>query len=312
MNTSVIICSHNPRKEALDRVLSALRNQTLPSVDWEILLIDNASATPISNNVDLDWHPNARIVQEKEVGLTKARIRGIRESRSNLLVFVDDDNVLAPDYLQKACDIANSFPMLGAFGGSCKGEFEVPPPPWIGPYLPGLVVQEIEGDHWSNAYEWSLACPYGAGMCVRRIVADEYIRRSQSNHLSLKLGRSGKQLLSGEDTDLAWTAIDLRMGTGRFGALRLTHLISRGRIEEDYIVRLNAGFAFSKIYLDALRGRNTIGPRPLWRDLIPLIRDCIKTSGIDRRVRIAMWKAGRQARRSLHGAGNSHRQIASG
>jgi glycosyltransferase involved in cell wall biosynthesis len=304
LKASVIICSHNPRTEALDRVLLGLRNQSLPILDWEFLLIDNASAKPLAEYIDLSWHPYGRIIKESALGLTQARLRGIAESRSNLLVFVDDDNVLSPDYLQQALHVAERFPMLGAFGGSCKGEFEVPPPPWIEPYLPGLVVQEIDRDYWSNAYEWSLACPYGAGMCVRRLVADEYVRRIQSNPLSRKLGRSGKQLLAGEDTDLAWTAIDLNFGTGRFCALRLTHLIPRGRTESDYIIRLNAGFAFSKIYLDALRGGKVDKPRPLWRDLLQLTRECLKTSGVDRRVRIAAWRARRNARQSLVDGGS--------
>jgi hypothetical protein len=35
------------------------------------------------------------------VVLTPARLRGIRESRADILVFGDDDNVLATDYLQR-------------------------------------------------------------------------------------------------------------------------------------------------------------------------------------------------------------------
>src|SRR5258708_24159047 len=50
---SVIICAHNPRPQYLRRVLEALRSQTLPKQEWELLLIDNLSSIPLMPNWDL-------------------------------------------------------------------------------------------------------------------------------------------------------------------------------------------------------------------------------------------------------------------
>ncbi|MDP2136577.1 MAG: glycosyltransferase, partial [Candidatus Didemnitutus sp.] len=94
---SVIICAHNPDQGRLQRVLDALRTQTMPGPDWELLLIDNASHPPLTGRLDLSWHPLARICVENQLGLTWARLRGKTESTAALLVYVDDDNVLAPD-----------------------------------------------------------------------------------------------------------------------------------------------------------------------------------------------------------------------
>src|ERR1039458_3938551 len=135
---SVIICTHNLNQDYLRRTLGGLKRQTLVNSRWELLLIDNASARPLSSEVDLTWHSNARHIREEELGLTPARLRGIRESSGELLVFVDDDNVLADNYLEVAIDVAAKHPHIGAFGGSVRGEFETPPPEWIGPYLSGL------------------------------------------------------------------------------------------------------------------------------------------------------------------------------
>ena len=90
---SVIICTHNPREGILNRVLDALKAQTLPRGRWELLLVDNASKVPLDSQWDLTWHAQARHIREEELGLTPARLRGIRESQGKLLVFVDDDNV---------------------------------------------------------------------------------------------------------------------------------------------------------------------------------------------------------------------------
>ena len=99
---SVIICTHNPRPNYLRRVLDALRRQTLPMDQWEVLIIDNASRGRLTAATwDLSWHPRARIVREEEIGLSVARMRGMKEAAADILVFVDDDNVLDPDYLMQ-------------------------------------------------------------------------------------------------------------------------------------------------------------------------------------------------------------------
>jgi glycosyltransferase involved in cell wall biosynthesis len=92
---SVIICTHNPRPHYLPQVLEALRNQTLPLDRWELLLVDNASKEPLTaSSSDISWHPYGRHVREEKVGLSSARLCGMREASSDLCVFVDDDNVL--------------------------------------------------------------------------------------------------------------------------------------------------------------------------------------------------------------------------
>ncbi len=72
-DVSVILCTHNPRADYLDRVLVGLRRQTLSFQHWELLLIDNASKESVADRFDIGWHPNGRHVREDELGLTEAR-----------------------------------------------------------------------------------------------------------------------------------------------------------------------------------------------------------------------------------------------
>ena len=53
------------------------------------------------------WHPLARIgIGRAETGrIASARIRAMQEFAGELLVFLDDDNVLEPDYLRKCSDL---------------------------------------------------------------------------------------------------------------------------------------------------------------------------------------------------------------
>src|SRR5690242_20640193 len=127
VDVSVIICTHNPRSQYLRRVLKALRNQTLPLNQWELLIIDNASHQPLTSAAwDVSWHPLTRIIREDELGLSVARRRGMRASSANVLVFVDDDNVLELNYLATTLQISQGWPLLGVWGSGCiRPEFEI-------------------------------------------------------------------------------------------------------------------------------------------------------------------------------------------
>ena len=120
--------------------------QTLPREQWEVLLVDNASKEPLADRCDLSWHPAGRHVREEALGLTPARLRGIREAMGGLIVFVDDDNVLAPDYLQEAVAIGSEYALLGAWGGRIQLQFETRPPEWTKPYWKLLAVREFEAE----------------------------------------------------------------------------------------------------------------------------------------------------------------------
>jgi glycosyltransferase involved in cell wall biosynthesis len=251
---SVITCSHNPRTDYLNQVLDALKGQTLDRLQWEYLLIDNASADQLESRVDLTWHPNARHIREGELGLTHARLRGIREAQGELLVFVDDDNVLASNYLAEAKRIDAEWPRLGAFGGQVTGAFDETPPAWTRKYWGRLVIREFEQDSWSNVPWLHETMPSGAGLCVRRSVATRYLEYHANGERRIIMDRAGDSLLSGGDTDLATTACDMGLGVGLFARLKVSHLIPPSRLSEDYLKKLVEGMAFSGIVLQSFRG----------------------------------------------------------
>lgn len=251
---SVITCTHNPKPAYLAQVLKALKAQTLPLTEWEFLLVDNASREALSTSADLKWHPLARHIREDELGLTSARLRGVREAKGELLVFVDDDNVLSPDYLMVANRYRVEKGWMGAFSGQCEAVFEEPPPAWTEPYRANLAIREVKQDRWSNLPNISETMPNGAGLCVRRDVAQFYLRLHETGKRPVKCDRVGKSLLSGGDNDLAACAADIGLGMGLFAALRLKHLISPDRLTEDYLLRLTEGIAYSGVMVHSFRG----------------------------------------------------------
>ncbi len=252
---SVIICTHNPRMDYLERVLVGLRGQSFPLLRWELLIVDNKSEEPLAGRLDLGWHPQARVVREEELGLTRARLRGIKESCGGLVVFVDDDNVLDADYLEVATDIASKHSNLGAWSGQVLPEFEIEPPQEILPFLGVLCIREITKDIWGNSLG-GLNLPFGAGMAVRRQVAQFYSTTIHSNPARLGLDRTGSNLASSGDLDLALTSIDLGLGAGLFAGLRLKHLIAKRRLSKEYVLKLIEDSSFGHAVFLKQRGMN--------------------------------------------------------
>jgi glycosyltransferase involved in cell wall biosynthesis len=250
---STVVCTHNPRPDYFSRCLDALRRQTLARPSWELIVVDNRSDEPLAKRVDLSWHAGARMVREETLGLTAARLRGIYESKGDLLVFVDDDNVLDVDFLASALHAMDERPFLGSWSGQCRPAFEQPPPEWTRRYWGNLVIREFDHDIWSNLPRLPESMPCGAGLCVRRKVALHYLELHESGKRSFQFDRNGNSLLSGGDNDLAACACDIGLGVGLIASLKLTHLISPERLTEDYLVRLTEGIFLSAVVLDHFR-----------------------------------------------------------
>ena len=270
---SVIICTHNPKPDYLDRVLGALAAQTLPAAQWELLLIDNASDERLALPSPLLWHPHARVIREDTLGLTAARLRGIRETDGDVLVYVDDDNLLAPDYLRTAVGLLEAHPFLGAIGpGLLEPEFAVEPPPRLEPYLASLALRSSRQALWSNNPTDRASVPWGAGLCVTRPVAQAYRQLVEQLDTDGLLDRRGQRLFGNGDVAFSWAAAHIGKGFGVFPQLRATHLIRAERLTPSYLLRLAHDSTFSNTVSDYLVLGITPGSASQrWKALILLL-----------------------------------------
>jgi GT2 family glycosyltransferase len=252
ISLTVVICTHNPRPDFLQRTLASLRDQALPFTHWDLLIIDNASTNDVLPSVDLAWHPNARVIREDRVGLTMARLRAIAETSSELLLFVDDDNELAPDYANTLLRLAGQHPSLGCFGaGRLEPEFEEEPADELRPYTYMLALRTVGRAQWSNIPTDGVI-PWGAGLAVRRPVAKAFAAATTTNAQRQQLGRTGESLHSGEDDEFSWIACDIGFGKGVFPELRITHLIAAKRVKREYLLAISEGHAYSEVILAEL------------------------------------------------------------
>jgi glycosyltransferase involved in cell wall biosynthesis len=269
---SVIICTHNPRPEYFRRTLEALRAQTLPKENWELLIVDNASKEQVEDTWDISWHPRGRHLRENELGLTPVRLRAIKEASGDLLVFLDDDNVVDSDYLERSVAISVQYPYLGVFGsGKLEPEFEIPPPSELVPLLPMLALRSVPSAIWSNNPKDHESIPWGAGLAVTRGVADHYLEIVKAMNVNSFLDRRGQQLFSGGDDLFSWASVGLKRGFGIFPELRVRHLISAGRLSRSYFLRLLHDHSFSHGVLRYLLSGARPRPPDLFRQMRMLL-----------------------------------------
>lgn len=295
---SVVLCTYNPAPSLIARALRALARQSLDPARCELIVVDNNSSPPLGEAwlSRLAMRP-VRVVREMRQGLTFARVGGINAARADLICFVDDDNELAVDYLANVLSIAAAEPALGVWGGICEGRLERPVGRFKRMWLPHLGVRDFGPEPLTGSGQaWGPHEPIGAGICVRRTVAEGYVTFVESGEAAGMLGRKGKALLSGEDSLLSRIAHILGLEVGYRPQLRLVHHITAGRLKLRYLARLMSGHGRSFVVLARIQGEQFDPPPPLGRKVLlkNFLHRC-RTNGPGHALGMLFWDRGYQA-----------------
>lgn len=314
MDLSVVMCTHNPRLDYLNETLHSLMAQTLPLDRWELLIIDNASQEPLESRCDLSWHPRARIVREENLGVMHARMRGLQEFQSDLIVYIDDDTPFCVTYLESVLRLATRYDWLGTFGASkITARYEKEPAPELEFYCGNLGLRNDNRDTFTNIPQITVACPFCAGMCIRRPVAEALIEKKRDSNGPV-FGRKGTSLFSGEDLEFSLMAADLGFAYGIFAELSVTHLIPARRVQPEYLLNLHEAMIHSNDLLRRVRAREkNEPPRASVKELAMMVSWALriaKSKGMTRRFEQrrarGLWKSLKDYRQIVRDSGNQH------
>ena len=203
---------------------------------------------------------------------------------SDLIIFVDDDNVLDRDYVSLAVEIAAGWPKLGTFGSArITPEFECEPAPYVAKILPCLALRNSDETRWASHPDWH-AMPWGAGLCVRRSVANAYRELDTTVAIS---DRKGSVLLSGGDVELSYVASSIGLGMGVFPELGIVHLIPKERVAKSYLLQIVTGTAISNALI-AYKWHGIPPSSPLTpRGALSVLKHMAFLSGIEREEYLA-------------------------
>lgn len=246
IKVSVVICTYNPKKEILNRVINSLKNQTFDTNCWELLIIDNNSSEQFSEWINFEGIHNATIIVEKKAGLTYARMAGFLNAIGELIILVDDDNVLNDDYIKRSYDFYMNNQQVGCFGGMSVPDFEAKPPSWFWETGISLGCQnwgnvQIVSNYNENEFqikEYPYYAPIGTGMVINKKSLEAYINYINKSD-SVITDRNGKSLSSGGDNEIVIFIIRSGWQIAYLPDLYITHLIPANRISFEYLCRMN-------------------------------------------------------------------------
>jgi glucosyl-dolichyl phosphate glucuronosyltransferase len=136
MRATVIIPTFG-RPAAIKDALRSLLAVDPRRLDTEILVVDNNSEPSLSQdlrNACAEAGDPVRYAAEPGFGQTAARHRGAREARGGVLIYVDDDVLVSPGWLEA---LLNAFedPRIGIAGGPSVPAFTGSVPPWLWDFL---------------------------------------------------------------------------------------------------------------------------------------------------------------------------------
>ncbi len=257
MKLDVSLCTHDPRREILDLAIRSLARQTVGPGVFRLVLVDNASTPPLGEEILAPLRRagvDATLTREEKPGLTQARLHAIHRTSAPWMLFVDDDNELADDFVEEGLAFIASRPDVGCFGGKLELPRTVNPPRWALPYLPYLGIKDAGEDVITGAaQDWGAWEPPGAGFWIRRDQLEAYRTRVEDDPRSLRLGRNGKHgLASCEDSLMARQGLKLGLLNAYNPRLSLRHHIDPSRLRLRYLLRLMGAYGSSHVLLDAM------------------------------------------------------------
>jgi glycosyltransferase involved in cell wall biosynthesis len=233
---SVVICTFNGAAR-IERVLTALAELDSGTAH-EIILVDNCSSDGVATAASAIWNRigqrsvEFKVIFEPTLGLSAARRAGARAATRDVVVFCDDDNLLAPNYLKIAASIMVD-ETIGAAGGATTPITGCEIPPLFFSYARAYAV----GVQALASGEIDVL--WGAGLVVRRKLL---LQLYDTPGFPILVGRRGSALTTGEDSEICHCVSLLGYRLWYDERLTLKHIVPSERIGETYVRRLIEGW----------------------------------------------------------------------
>lgn len=249
LGVSVVICCYNSAQR-IEGTLQALSKQKVPfDLSWEVVIINNNCSddtVEISKRIwrELGSPVQLNIYDENMPGVAAARVKGLRCSKFEFVLFCDDDNWLCNDYVARVFNILHSNQEIGAVGGYGIAIGEVELPIWFEKYAHGYAVGKPNyetGIIPQNHYLVS------AGMGLRKSPL-----LFSLNKLPLLLSGRDKEnsLIPGEDTEICFRFLFLNFKLYYDSNLIFKHFLPKERLNVEYRNKMFDGFVKSSRVLD--------------------------------------------------------------
>lgn len=248
---SLVIATYN-RAEQLMTTLRSVAEQKHPTAEWECVVVDNNSSDDTRHRVErfAEEHPSLQLhyVFERAQGLSHARNAGIAASRSEVVAFIDDDERIVEDFVGAYVDFFDKHPEAVAAGGKIVAEYPTGRPKWMSRYAEQPIANPMDFGREVRRFP-SGRIPGGGNMAVRRRLFDEV------GVFNTTLGRTGKRLIGGEESELFERIADKGYRWYYVPRAVMYHIIPAEKLTDDYFERLALNTGLSQRTRAEVRGR---------------------------------------------------------
>ncbi len=248
---SIIICCYNAAMR-IQPTLQALQKQVDPGFPWELIVVDNASTDTTGEVAKRVWEQNPvtrlTVVNEEQPGLIHARHKGLAEARYEIVSFIDDDNWVEEKWVVKIGEVFSMDPQIAAAGGQSLPAFEKTAPEWFPRYQQHFAVGK-QMDR-SGYIENEKGFLWGAGLSFRKSIWE---RLKLTGYQNLTVGRQGKNMMAGEDTELCYAFRLMGYRLYYRDDLVLTHYMPDNRMQFAYLLKMTFGFGLAHARLNCYR-----------------------------------------------------------
>ncbi|MDJ1483152.1 glycosyltransferase [Cytophagaceae bacterium YF14B1] len=249
---SVIIATHN-RDKYLEKAIYSLSLQSLAYNEYEVLIIDNASTDKTKEIVEKQiskLNISLSYIYSPEPSANKARNIGWQKALGKYVVFMDDDAIAVPEWLER---IVSGFqtvsPSPGIIGGKVVPIWEKEPPDWLNPKLYGAL-SLIDYSPEKTFLDKKL--PFSVNMSFQKTLLAQY------GGFDIALGRKGDKLLSGDETAIAIRIRNAGYKVYYDPAIEVGHHIPSSRLDQSWFTKRYYWGGYS----DALMWRILEKPTP--------------------------------------------------
>jgi glucosyl-dolichyl phosphate glucuronosyltransferase len=169
MHVTVAICTWN-RANLLDAALTSLAKAAIPDgVTWDVIVANNNSTDHTEDVLDKQAGriPLTRMFISQQ-GKSYALNKVVERLEGDLVLWTDDDVVVAENWITSYVDAANRWPEAAFFGGRIIPRFLGEEPGWLRPawrVVSGVFGARELGDE-PFAFDHK-RLPFGANMAVR-------------------------------------------------------------------------------------------------------------------------------------------------
>jgi glycosyltransferase involved in cell wall biosynthesis len=252
-----------------DTVRSFLDSATR-GIEHELLLIDNNSTDAtreIGERIAARDGDRVRYMNEPSQGHPLAKNRGVRESRGEIIAFVDDDLLFAPGWLSALEAAFERHLGIACVGGKVLPRFEGERPAWLLEEMLWIYGVTHYGDEAKEIRFPDV--PIGCNMAFRRSVFE----RIGTFHGAL--GRKPGSLLSGDEDHFLLRAERAGLTTLYAPNMVVFHRIPPARMTRDWVLRRFYWGGISDV-AKRQRGDDPVSRRMLVRQSVAILHGLLR------------------------------------